>query len=179
MNQPFARERRFAVALVALILGALLFRAQLAQSLVVRGDDFMYRGQSARALSRYSRALYFDPSLGLAADRFVFLAMQLRDKDSLKSAFEVANRYLARNPDDAGVLSDRAMCYLVERQYGRARADFERAAHLQRNARDYVFAGWAAVHSGDVNGARTLWHVALAVDPQFRPAALALAEHPQ
>lgn len=179
MKETFARPRRLTIAFIAIALSVVLFRSQLAQSLVVRGDDFMYRGQNAQALTRYARALYLDPDLGIAVDRYVFLSMQLRDKHSLQTAFDFAAAYLSHNPNDATVLSDRATCYLVERRYRDARRDFESAARIQHSARDYVFAGWAALHTGDTGAARVLWHRALRIDPRFKPAAIALAEHSQ
>ncbi len=179
MTEPFSRKRRFGVAFLAIALGALLFRSQVAQALVVRGDEFAYRGERAQALDRYTRALHIDPNLSAAADRFVFLSMQVRDTSSLRAALDLANSYLARNPSDATVLSDRAMCYLVEQRYRSAQRDFERAARLQRSAQDYVFAGWAAEHARDSLRARMLWRRALQIDSRYKPAAMAMAEHPQ
>jgi tetratricopeptide (TPR) repeat protein len=177
--KPIVRWRRFAIAAIALTAACLLFRSQIAQALVVRGDDFMYRGQPLQALSHYARAVSLDADLGIAVDRYVFVSMQRHDPASLRSGIYTADAYLARNPRDATVMADRAMCYLAERHFRAARRDFELAARASSEARDYVFAGWAALRSGDSSGARALWRQALRIESRYEPALVALSEHPR
>lgn len=179
MTTPFSRVRRFAVAFVALALCAIIFRAQLAQALVVRGDDYLYRGDSAAALERYRRALNLAPASQAAADRFVFVSLQHNTAISLRAAVNVATQYLSARPDDPALLADRALCYLHERRYARAESDFERAARASDAPDAYVFAGWAAKHMGHGRDARVLWEKALSVRRNYRPALTALAENPR
>jgi tetratricopeptide (TPR) repeat protein len=178
MTQPFSRSRRFALVLAALSVAAAAFRPQLAQALIVRGDDYLYRGDVRSALVRYERALALSPDSQTAADRYVFLSMQQNTARSLHSGIEEATTFLARHPGNATLLSDRALCYLHEHDYALAQADFERAASGV-DAQGYVFAGWAAWHAGRVHVARRLWEHALLLRPRYRPAVIALEEHSQ
>lgn len=176
MTPEFSRGRRFAVAAVALICAVAVFRSQVADALVIRGDDYLYRGDRTQALVRYNRALAVAPDSEVAADRYVFLSLQRQTRASLGAALGVANRYLYRNPHDAPLLNDRALCYLHMREYGPAERDFERAARAAGSPEEYVFAGWAAEHAGRKRDAVALWHEALRIRPRYRSAVLALRE---
>jgi tetratricopeptide (TPR) repeat protein len=154
----------------------MLFRSQLADALVVRGDEYLYRGNRIEALERYGRALALDPFAQAAVDRYVFISMQLHTNGALARGIGVATRYLKARPYDAAVRSDRALCYLHLRDYALARIDFQRAASASRDPRDYVFAGWAARFAGDPRSAVALWHAALALHPGYVPANVALME---
>lgn len=176
MTAEFSRARRFALAGVALALSALLFRSQIADALVIRGDDYLYRGDSVAALERYRRALSIEPRSQTAADRYVFVSMRVQTRASLDRAIAAATRYLSRRPSDATVLGDRALCYLHEKRYALAQADFERAARSARSPSAYVFAGWAAKRGGRDAAARALWIRALRVSPRYRPARVALTQ---
>jgi tetratricopeptide (TPR) repeat protein len=177
MSNPFSRSRRFAIAFVALALCAILFHNQIAEALVLRGDDYLYRGDTVSALERYNRALHIAPSSQVAADRFVFVSLQRNTRTSLRTAVQVATHYLSARPHDSVLLTDRALCYLHEKRYARAELDFERAARASETPDAYVFAGWAAEHMGRKNAARVLWEKALSVRRNYRPALIALAEH--
>lgn len=176
MSKPFSRSRRFAIAFVALALCALFFHDEIAEALVVRGDDYLYRGDTASALERYSRALHIAPSSQAAADRFVFVSLQRNTGASLRIAVSVATRYLSAHSHDPVLLTDRALCYLHEKRYAQAELDFERAARVSAAPDDYVFAGWAAEHMGRKYAARVLWKKALSIRRNYRPALIALAE---
>lgn len=171
----FSRARRLCTAAISLLGAALLFRPQIAQGLILRGDDYLYRGDDSAALSRYTRALLLDPDNGDAADRAVFVQMERHTRASLTRGIDIATQYLRRRRDDPAVLADRALCRLIERDYAGARADFEDAALVARDARYFTFAGWAAFHMGDRSGARRLWREAVSADRAFTPAKLALA----
>lgn len=175
MKTPFSRIRRLAITVIALACAAYLFRAQLASALVIRGDDYLFRGDRTQALKRYSRALAIDPLSDTAADRYAFISLQMATPDALTTALQIANRYLTARPSDATILTDRALCYLHLRDYARAQTDFERAALAANAPADYVFAGWAARRAGHVLAARSLWLRALAIRPGFGPAVVALA----
>lgn len=174
MNVAFSRRRRFCLATMSLALAAWLFAPQVADGLVIRGDDFMYRHASSQALTRYERALRIDRENAAATDRIVFTDMELRTPQSLRLGIDVASAYLARRRDEPVILADRALCYLIERRYAPALADFERVARLRRDARYFVFAGWAAYHEHDRERARALWSSALAIEPDYVPARRAL-----
>ena len=176
MNTPFSRMRRFAIAASALLLAACLFRSQIAQALVLRGDDYLYQGRVPEAQERYERALTFDSGLEVAADRFVFVSMERHTRTSLERGIRAATKFLRAQPNDVSLLADRGLCYLVARKYMAARQDFVRAAAISGSASDFVFAGWAARRAGDRVGARRLWRRALEEDPRNRSARIALAE---
>lgn len=173
MNSP---HRRAAVALAALVLGACLFCRQIADALVIRGDDFLYRNDMPNAQRRYERALEIDRGNEAAADRLAFLGMEQRTPVSLRRSIDIATIYLTAHPSDTVILADRALCYLIERRYLLALADFERAGRLTRDARYLTFAGWAARHADRRDRARALWKAALAINPQFSPAHRALEQ---
>lgn len=177
MTREFSRPRRFAAALAALLCSVFLFREQIADALVIRGDEYLYRGKAVEALERYRRAMHISPLSETATDRYVFVSMQIRDADALKRAILVADRYLVSRPNDPAVLSDRALCYLHLRRYALAQADFVDAARSAHTANYYVFAGWTAQHRGRKSSARELWRAALSIDPRYGPAVRALAEH--
>lgn len=176
MTHEFSRIRRFAVAAVALLFASILFRTQVADALVIRGDEYLYRGSRTQALVHYNRALAIAPGSEVAADRYVFLSLQRQTSASLALAVKVATRYLRDHPDDAPLLNDRALCYLHMRKYVPAERDFARAARASRRPDEYVFAGWAAQHADRGRDAAALWREALHIRPGYRPAVLALLE---
>lgn len=168
--------RRIAIVATALLFAACLFHSQIAQALVIRGDDYLYQGRVPDAQERYERALTFDNRLEVAADRFVFISMERHTKTSLEKGIRTATEFLRAQPNDFTLLADRGLCYLAARQYTAARRDFARAASISGSASDFVFAGWAAWRAGDRVSARGLWHRALVADPRNRSARIALAE---
>jgi tetratricopeptide (TPR) repeat protein len=176
MSAILSRQRRIGVAIVTLGLASVLFRGQVAEALVVRGDDFMSRSALTEAMTRYERARAIDPDNSSAIERVVFAGMEMRTPASLRDATAAANVYLAEHPNDGAILADRALCYLIERRYALALLDFEHAAKVQRDARYYVFAGWAANRMQQRARARRLWKTALAIDGRYVPARMAL-EH--
>lgn len=140
-----AAVRRLLLAAVALGVSAFLFRSQIADGLVARGDDLLYKDAPAKALQHYARALAIDPLSQTAADRYVFVSMERHTRASLFDALHVADAYLRARPADAAVLSDRALCLLVLRRYSAAAADFERAARAGGGAQYQTFARQAAL----------------------------------
>jgi tetratricopeptide (TPR) repeat protein len=174
MTIALTRARRMAVAAAALALATCLFRSQVASALVVRGDDFLYRNDAPAAQTRYERALALNGSDATAIDRIAFLGMQQRTRRSLRRAVAVASSYLTSHPNDAVILADRGLCYLIARDYALARPDFERAAAILRDPRYFTFAGWAAWRAHDPQRARRLWADALSIDNKFSPARAAL-----
>lgn len=176
MTEELSRFRRFAVAALALLCAGVLFRAQVAEALVIRGDDYLFRGDRVQALVRYNRALAIAPNFEVAADRFVFLSLQRQTAASLAAGLAVADRYLYGNPADTALLNDRALCYLHLHEYELAEHDFARAARASGLPGEYVFAGRAAEHAGQASEAAALWRQALRIRPHYAPAAIALRE---
>ncbi len=124
----------------------------------------------------YARALALDPRSAIAVDRYAFVSMEGHTHAAMQSCIRVTSAYLSANSPDATILTDRAMCNLVERRYALARRDFVAAARQSGDARSYVFAGWCAKRLGDDNGARSLWRRALSVEPHYLPALTALGQ---
>jgi tetratricopeptide (TPR) repeat protein len=168
--------RRFGIALLSLVICAFLFRGQVSTALITRGDDYFQKGRPVQARVYYARALFFDASSTLAADRYAFAGLELRTPEAIRTSILAASQTLAREPNDANLLQDRGLLYQAERNYPRARTDFARAATITHDPRWYHLAAWAAYRSGDPAAARRLWNEALRNDPGFQPARLALAK---
>lgn len=167
-------RRRLVLAVLAIAGASVLLHAQLASDLVVRGDECLYRSRPLAALSFYRRALWFDSGNGVAADRFLFVAMTLRNLQELRSGIELASRYLTLDPADDAVRMDRAMAYRVTGQPERAMLDFAIVGRRTRDARALAFAGFAAESIGRSRLARGFWRTALAFAPRFAVAKRAL-----
>lgn len=171
--------RRFCTALAAVAASCVLFRAQIAEALVVRGDEYLYANHPQAALERYRRASIADPDFEPAADRYVFVSLEMHTRSSLREGMRVATEYLAHNPDDPALLADRALCLLRAGRYRSARADFERSARFAPAPQTLIFAGWVALRSGDKRAARAFWNRALLEDPRSSAARVALARVPR
>lgn len=143
MSVPFDRVRRFTLCALALSVAGSLFRPQLADALVARGDELLYRNQPVAAEVHYARAVALDPDSGVAADRFVFTAMRQHTPAALARAFGAATAYLKRHPGDPAVLTDRALCDLIAKHYAAASRDFLRAARNAGYRRELLFAAIA------------------------------------
>lgn len=167
--------RRTAVALVGITVAAYVLRPQMSDALVVRGDEFLYRADSRRALQYYRRALLLDADDGAAVDRYAFVATMSRDRHVNDAVLRETSAYLQRHPDDAIVRMDRAMAYRAAGVAPAALADFALVGARTGDPRAYVFAGYAARRSGDMRLARRLWRAALALQPGFIAARRALA----
>jgi len=149
MTRPFSRTRRFAIAAAAFAVALPLFRTQVAESLVIRGDDLFYRGRRADALEHYRRALFLDPGLASGADRIFFVSIQDRSPERRAQAAAVVARALQHHPDDATLLADRALYEVTQRHYAEAERDYAAAGTAAGNAQDLLFAGWAARHAAN------------------------------
>ncbi len=140
----FPRKRRFAIALVALLLSALCFRGSLAVALVTRGDGLLQRGRPDLARTYYARALFADPGDLTAADRYAFAGFELRTPEAIASSLRIASKTLAQHPDDIPLLEDRALLEEIGKQHRAAHADFQRIAALTHDPRWRHFAAWEA-----------------------------------
>lgn len=167
-------HRRLVLTAVAIAIAGVIVRGQLADALVVRGDEFLYRARPSTALRYYRRALWFDARSGIAVDRFLFVALTTRTADALHAGIAIASNYLTRNPRDDVVLMDRAMAYRAVGRPELALADFESVGERRKDSRALTFAGFAAQAVGQTARARVLWKAALSVAPGFPPAKRAL-----
>jgi Tfp pilus assembly protein PilF len=167
------------MAAVALALSALLFRGDIADAVVLRGDQLLMQGNTRAASAHYWRAMSIDASSPLAADRLIFAAVLLRDKGGVRATLRIADNALRARPGDTVLLNDRALLLLLLQRFAPAERDFARAAALQHSAQLYVFAGWAARDAGDRRSANALWRKALSIAPGFAPARAALAMREQ
>ena len=162
---PISLQRRLAIATVSIAICAMLFRAQLSVAVVGRGDGFLQRGQLARAMTYYKRALWIDRSSTLAADRFAFVGYQIRTQLVLQEAIAVSSRALLDSPNDVQLLFDRAMCHRLLHQDREALRDFSHVATVTHDPRMFRFAAWAAYRTGQKRLALLYWQLALARDP--------------
>ncbi len=167
---------RIFLALLSLAIGLPLFHTQVADALVVRGDDLLVQNSYDGAAVRYSRALRLDPGSVVAIDRLTFVALQQKSTEAFRSVAARASEYLRAHPTEPTVLFDRALCYLKQKHYGSAYLDFSRAAQLTQDPQQYTFAGWAARRAGRLDRAITSWRQALRIRHGYRPAAVALSE---
>jgi len=166
---------RVFLAVVSLAVAFLLFRGQIADALIVRGDDLLIRNAYGAAEQRYARALWLSPDSAAAVDRLSFVALQLRTTKSLRAETALASNYLRSHPFDETILADRALCYLKLGDYRSAYRDFARVAILSHDPQQYAFAGWAARRSGNVKQAVAEWTRALEIHRGYKPAADALS----
>lgn len=167
--------RRLALVAIALGISAVILRPQLASSLVIRGDDFAYRGNLQRAREMYQRAMWVNSDDGTAVDRYAFSALLSHEPHLLRAGVATASRYLAGHQDDATVLMDRGLLLQTLHNYAQAEGDFARVGALTHDARALTFAGFNALHAGDHRDARAYFARASAIDPSFIPAKRGLA----
>ncbi len=167
---------RVVLAILSLAIGLLLFHAQVADALVVRGDDLLVQNAYEGAGQRYLRALRFDSGSAVAIDRLTFVALQQRSPEAFRSVADRASDYLRAHPAEPIVLFDRALCYLKQGNYRSAYLDFSHAARLTQDPEQYTFAGWAARRAGRLDRAVDSWRQALRLRHGYRPAAAALSE---
>lgn len=159
--------RRLVLATSGIALATAVLRGSIADALVVRGDEFLYKGTAVRALQYYRRALWFDRRDGTAVDRLAFVATMSGNGSSLRGAIRVASEYLALDPGDDRVRMDRAMAYRRLGENERALFDFATVGRRTKDARALTFAGFAAADAGELQCARAFWKAALLLAPGF------------
>ena len=174
MSVRIPPRRRACIAALGCVLAATVCRGQIATALLLRGDEFLYRGNDADALRYYGRAITLDPRLASAADRYAFVAMQTHNRRALDDAIRTLDRAIAAGSGDVALIADRALCLHLERRYAPARRDFIAAARESRDPRYFTFAGWDAYALDDKRAAHALWRRALSLSPRFLPARRAL-----
>lgn len=164
------RARRLACVLVALVAAAGLFRVQLAEALVTRGDDALRNGDATGALRAYDRALHLDPASAIAADRLAFFLALRHDRASAERAVAIASAALALQPRDATLAADRGFAEMRLQRWRPAELDFAAAGLRGDDARYDHFAARMALRRGDRRAARAYAQRAIAADPTFHPA---------
>lgn len=167
--------RRIALAAAAVAISGVLLRGQMADALVVRGDEFLYRSDSRAALRYYRRALQFDATNAVALDRLLFVATTLRDRAGMRDGVERAATYLEGRPDDDAIRMDRAMAWRALGKSSFAWIDFGVVGYRTRDARALALAGFAAHDAAREIAARRLWRAALTLAPGMPAASHALA----
>jgi tetratricopeptide (TPR) repeat protein len=171
---PLARPRRFAIAALALLTAALLFRGQVATALVTRGDDLLRTGDVDGAVSRYLRAVALDPHAAVAADRVAFFLLVRRRPGDARRALAIATGALRAQPNDPRLLADRGLAAQRLARWADAERSFAAAARVAHDPRYAHLAARMAQRAHLAQAARADFLLALALDPRFAPARAAL-----
>ncbi len=166
--------RRLAVATIAVLCAAPIVRPAISSALVTRGDTLLY-ARDTRALEKYRLALRIDPTNLDAADRYVFAAFLNRRRAELEEAINLAGVFLTRDPSDAALRMDRALCLQLLKRYAAARVDFEWVGRQRADVQALALAAADAKKTGDWATARRLLLLANRTDPTYIPVRAALA----
>jgi tetratricopeptide (TPR) repeat protein len=171
-----SRSRRVALALASLGLAAVLFRSEIATSLVTRGDDLLRAGDVDGAVRAYGRAVRLDARSAVAADRLAFFLLVRRANGDAARAYIVAADALRVVPDDPALLADRGFAAQRLARWRDAERDFLRAARLAHDPRYAHLAARDAARRGDARRARADLRFALALDQHYAPARALLGK---
>jgi tetratricopeptide (TPR) repeat protein len=167
--------RRFGVALASLVCAAVLFRSNVASSLVTRGDDVLRAGDAGAAIRYYGRAVRVDFRSAVAADRLAFALLTRRQAGDAARAQDAADGALSATPRDPALLADRAFAARQLSRWLEAERDFAAAASLARDPRYAHLAAQMARRAGDRDSERAHLKAALAIDAAYAPARALLA----
>lgn len=132
-------------------------------------DLYIARGLAYLAGGHLHRAsLDFD--LVLKADPGNFRACQgkgaaLLQMENYHLAIRYFNRMLNFNPEHAGALTNRAICYFRQGEKNKAMADFELAMQLGSKSETWLARADCRILEGDLQGALADVRVALRLDP--------------
>jgi tetratricopeptide (TPR) repeat protein len=166
--------RRLIVVLTALLCAIPIVRPAISSALVTRGDAMLF-ARDPRAEEKYRLALAIDPANVVAADRYVFAAFLSRRPAELEAGVQLAGTVLVRDPRNAALRIDRALCLQILKRYAAARADFEWVGKQRGDVQALALAAADARRSGREADARRLLLLAHRVDPLYVPVRLALA----
>lgn len=166
--------RRAAIALVSLGVAALLFHANIAASMVTRGDDLARAGDGDRAILLYRRALLLDRGSPVAADRLAFALVMRGARGDALEAYAVTGRLLDAGTADARLLADRGFAAERLHRWRAAERSFAQASAAARDPRYAHLAAQMARRALDVASARRHLRDALALDAHYQPARAAL-----
>jgi hypothetical protein len=166
--------RRLVVVALALVFAAPILRSAISSALVTRGDALLY-AHDGRANEKYRLALAIDAANVSAADRYVFVAFLSRRRSRLEDGIRLASAVLARDPADATLRMDRALCLQLLQRYAAARVDFERVGEQRSDVQALALAAADAKRLDDAIGAHRLLLAAYRIDARYTPVRLALA----
>lgn len=155
-----------------MLLAGVLFRGQVSDALITRGDDQLRFGDRGSAIRYYERSLRIAPRNTTAADRLAFTLAMQREPRALERAIEISTRALTGEPANLALLADRAFAEIRLGQTLQAARDFASAAALGHDARYASFAARLARKSGNRELAVREAGEALRDDPAFAPALL-------
>ena len=167
---PIPPARRAAVAIAGVICAALLFRTNVADALVTRGDDLLRSGDANGAVRSYARAAWLDGRSATAADRLAFALLMRRAAGDALAALSAADRALRAAPGDPALLADRAFGAARLGRWRAAERDFAAAAAAAHDPRYAHLAARMAQRAHDPAAARQHLRAALSVDPRYAPA---------
>jgi tetratricopeptide (TPR) repeat protein len=167
--------RRLLIPLVSIPLAGLLFHAQLADGLVIRGDNEFQSGNAVAASKFYNRARWFDRDSSAAAERITTLGIMSRSASFIHDAMRVADDELTRKPGDTIVRQNRALLYQKANQPERAYADWRVVALQTNNPVIVEFAARNAERHHQFDLARRFYQRSLELNPRRVSARNALA----
>jgi tetratricopeptide (TPR) repeat protein len=168
------RVRALLVVACAAAIALVIARRSIADSLVVRGDTFLYKSEPTRALAYYRRAMSIDSADDAAIDHFAFAALIGRDASVERVALEACSKILLQKPNDWTVRFDRALLFRSVGELQRAEEDFAAVGRAKRDPRIMAFAGFSARSLGRQAQARQFFQTALRFSADFQPARRAL-----
>ena len=168
--------RRAAVALAGVICAALLFRTNVADALVTRGDDLLRSGDANGAVRAYARAAWLDAGSAPAADRLAFALLMRRAAGDAATALAAADRALRAVPGEPALLTDRAFAAARLGRWRAAERDFAAAATAAHDPRYAHLAARMAERVHDPAAVRRHLLAALAVDSRYAPARALLRQ---
>jgi Tfp pilus assembly protein PilF len=167
--------RRFLIPVVAIPIAGLLFHAQVADGLVIRGDDEFQSGNARAAYKFYQRARFFDHDSSVAAERITTLGIMSRSATFVHQAVAVADDQLARQPGDTLVRQNRALLEQKLSQPDRAYADWRLVALQTTDPVVVEYAARAAERHHQFDLARRFYQRTLQLNPNRATARRALA----
>lgn len=173
MIDPRQTLRRIALVSIAIGSAAVVSHTSISTMLVERGDVEMLAG-SPRASALYRRALWFDERNIVAADRLVFAAVLSHRRPQLLDGMRIADRFLSRDPANATLMMDRALCEQLLHRYGAAASDFAAVGASMHDARALLFAADDNARLKKKAPAFSELALALHFDGRFIPARYAM-----
>jgi len=172
VDVPLAR--RLLIPLIAIPIAGVLFHAQLADGLVIRGDGEFQAGKAASAEKFYQRARWFDHDSMVAAERITTLGIMIRDATYIHEAMLVADDELSHQPGDTVVRQNRAILEQKLGQRERAYADWRLVALQTTNPVVVEYAARDAERHHQFDLARRFYQRTLQLSPDRASARTAL-----
>ncbi|HLJ82966.1 MAG TPA: tetratricopeptide repeat protein [Candidatus Eremiobacteraceae bacterium] len=169
---------RWIILVIVLVVGYILFRPIFAFTAYYRGLSFERMLSIPPAMHYYQRSIDIDPNIpdGWIGLGTLYMMDGRVDKSDHDLAVSTFTRGAAANPKN-GLLP-----FLLCRTYYEQGHDFKDAlsACLESVGRDpsnkfaWDYAAWSAIQTGDPKDAIRYWTQALAIDPRYYNARLAI-----